>query len=108
MPARFTQFGFGLMVVAGLAMAALAAGCSARQQTGPEDPALTDPEKAEVVEPDQPMGDGGVATSPSPSRPQPPPPEPQPPPRPSPRDPLPDPSPLPTPVPEPNPTPPGG
>lgn len=50
--------GFALMALAGLAMAALAAGCSARQNPGSDEPRphdQTDPAHAEVVEPDRPM-----------------------------------------------------
>jgi hypothetical protein len=50
--------GFALMALAGLAMAAFAAGCSARQNPGSDEPRPhdeTDPAHAERVEPDRPM-----------------------------------------------------
>jgi protein TonB len=101
--------GFGLLLVVGLAMAALAAGCIVGQQSGPESPTDTDPAHAERVEPDHPLGDAGVSSSPL-TKPTPRPPEPRPTPRRDPKpDPLPEPNPVPDrtpePVPEPNPTP---
>jgi outer membrane biosynthesis protein TonB len=110
-PRLFPSLGFGLLLVVGLAMAAVAAGCIAGQQSGPEDPTNTDPAHAERVEPDHPLGDAGASPSPlTRSAPAPQPPEPRPTPRRDPKpDPLPEPNPIPDrtpePVPEPNPTP---
>jgi outer membrane biosynthesis protein TonB len=105
--ARFIpSFGFMLLALAGLAMAAVAAGCRTGQSPDldPKEHPEADPAHAERVEPSRPRGDAGP-----PSREPPvttPPDEPTPDPRPAPRpEPLPDPNPIPDPSPEPAPDP---
>jgi outer membrane biosynthesis protein TonB len=110
-PARATQSGFSflfaLLVLTGLGMAALAAGCQARQGVDPNNPDQnqTDPAHAEKVEPTQPLGDAGQPDKDYPEAP--PPGEPGPDPQPLPDQPSPVPDPTPEPAPEPNPGPSG-
>ena len=102
-----SSFLFALLVLTGLGMAALAAGCQARQPVDPKNPDQnqTDPAHAERVEPTQPLGDSGKPDKDSPK--SPPPGEPGPDPQPLPDQPGPVPDPTPEPQPEPIPDPSG-
>ena len=97
-----SSFLFTLLVLTGLGMAVLAAGCQARQPVEAENPDQnqTDPAHAERVEPTQPLETGKPDPEESPK--SPPPGEPGPDPQPLPDQPNPVPDPAPQPIPGPS------